>query len=222
MTQSKMQLSNPGNSSQILATAVAGILSLFPDTAPIAVLGSIGVLCWQNEQANKFKQIFQARLNSIHDQLDQLLDLNFMDSPEFLELVLRATEAASRTASEQKHKALANVLVASTVMPTSSFSGKMAMVRIIDQMSEEDLVVLQTLFKIEDAQTGDDNTETRVALKKIQEKLGWIEEEVIVACESLAQLGLTKDRTSSASVNCWNTTILSKRLLQFIIRTADN
>jgi hypothetical protein len=226
MTQLKRQFLNPGNSPQIIATAIVGIISSYAGAEavalPIAIAGSIGMLGWQTAQANKFKQIVAARFDAIENQLDQLLDLDFMSSPEFLELVLRATEAAFRTASEQKHKALANALVASTVRPSSSFSGKMAMIRIIDQMSEEDLVVLKTLFEIEDAQTGDDNTETRVALKKIQEKLGWIEEEVIVACESLAQLGLTKDRTSSASANCWNTTVLSKRLLQFIIRTADN
>jgi hypothetical protein len=222
MTQSKEQLLNPGNSPQIIATAVAGIFSLFANTAPIAVLGSISVLCWQNEQANKFKQTLQARLNSIQNQLDQLLDLDFINSPEFLELVLRATEAASRTASEQKHKALANALVASTVRPSSSFSGKMAIVRIIDQMSDEDLVVLKTLFEIEDAQSRHGDTDGAVALKKIEEELGWIEEEVIVACQSLSQLGLAKDVTSALSVKRWNTTILSKRLLQFIIRTAEN
>jgi hypothetical protein len=221
MTQSKMQLSNPGNSSQILATAVAGILSLFPDTAPIAVLGSIGVLCWQNEQANKFKQIFQARLNSIQDQLDQLLDLNFMDSPEFLELVLRATEAASRTASEQKHKALANALLASTISPTSNFNGKTTIMRIIDQMSEEEMTALRELSIIEDSQINEDGVPGTL-LSVIKAQLGWTEEDLIAAYEGLLQLGLTRDRSGVLfdeevqSRQRWETSALAKRVVQFV------
>ncbi len=219
MPQSKTQLLNPGNSPQIIATAVAGILSLFPDTAPIGVAGSIFVLSWQNEQVGRFKKRVETRLNEIEDHLN----LNSVSSPEFIELFIQATEAAARTASEQKHQALANALVASIVEPTSKFSGKSTIFRIINQISEEELVALKALSGIEGDYAENNNTDRRVVLKEIKEQLGWIEEEdVLLVCQSLLQLGLTKDTSSSTKGNCWNTTALAKPVLQFIIRSADN
>ncbi len=195
MPQSRTQLLNPGNSPLIIATAVAGILNLFPDTAPIGVAGSIFVLSWQNEQVGKFKKRVETRLNEIENHLN----LNSVNSPEFIELLIQAIEAAARTVSEQKHQALANALVASMVEPTSKFSGKSTIIRIINQISEEEIIVLKTLFDIEDDRTKDNNTD-RIVLKEIKEKLQWTEEEdVLVVCQSLLQLGLSKDITSSTS-----------------------
>jgi hypothetical protein len=220
MASSKQQLLHPGNSPQIIATAISGILSLFTETAPIAVAGSIGILCWQNEQVNKFKKRVEIKFSRIESQL---LDFDFINSPKFMELCIQTTEAAAKTASDQKHKALANALVASAIIPTSQFSNKSIVTRILGQISEEELIALQTLFDIEDAQSLSQESDSRVFLSDIRAKLGWSDEDVLTACQGLVQLGLTTDKTSSmAKSTCWNVTTLAKKILQFITDIATD
>jgi hypothetical protein len=230
-----------GSALDLICGGASVILSLFPLTAPIGAAGSFGLLAWQNEQLNKFKDELQKRLEA----LDQnKLDQSALQSDEFKSLVVQAVETASQTGSDLKKQALASALVNSLVLPTSRFTGKQALQRILSQLSDEEIIVLKVLYH-EDSPFGNTPSTTsytsqispdgssRLSLgmseADIAEILGWTEENTLVACQSLLQLGLVHQADSyigpvllysAGSENRgWRITALAEKLISWCRET---
>lgn len=133
----------PKNVSDLIVAGASAILSLNPLTAPIAAVGSFGLLAWQREQQQKFIDEYQRRF----DALDQnKLNHSALESDEFKSLVFQAFESASKTAFDLKRQALASALVSSIVLPTSRFTGKQTLLRLLEQLSDEEMVALKVLY----------------------------------------------------------------------------
>lgn len=173
-----------GSAGDLFVAGAASILGLFPLTAPIGAMGSVGLLAWQSEQQRKFTEEVRRRLQS----LDQTkLDRAALESDEFKALVIQAVEAASRSASNLRRQALAQALANSVIFPTSQIKNKQTLLRIMSQMSEEEMLVLTALNEGKDA-IGEESIGLR--LVEVAELRHWSEEETLLACQGLLQLGL--------------------------------
>lgn len=199
---------------------VSTILSLFPGMAAFGAIGSFGLFAWQSEQQQKLENDVRQRVQVLDSTK---LDRNFLESEDFLALVFQATEAVSTSASDVKRRNLANALVASVTIPTSQFSGKQTIIRLINQMSDEEMSALKALSQLEDNLLPDNNKQG-ISTKDIAGKLDWNTEDTIATCEGLIQLGLALDmegvlfRTTGQFREIWGTTTLAQRVIKFSIR----
>lgn len=208
------------------------ILSLIPFTAPIGAASSFGLFVWQKEQQRKFVDECQTRF----DALDQSkLDYSALESDEFKSLVIQAVETASKTASDLKQQALASALANSIILPTSQFTGKQALLRLLEQLSDEEMVTLKVLYDEElPLEKRQPANAIPAAMKQcvrlgmseaiVAEKLGWSQEEALIACQGLRQLGLAHEPDpdsgaillENASPHCnWRVTALAERLIEW-------
>lgn len=223
----------PKNVSDLIVAGASAILSLNPFTAPIAAVGSFGLLAWQREQQQKFIDEYQRRF----DALDQnKLDHSALESDEFKSLVVQAVETASKTASDLKRQALASALVSSIVLPTSRFTGKQALLRLLEQLSDEEMVALKVLYDEElpleerrPASAIPAGLLPRVRLgmseTDVAARLGWSQEDALVACQGLRQLGLAHEPDPDMSgvltsenappERGWRVTALAEKLIKW-------
>jgi hypothetical protein len=212
-----------GSAAELISGGASLILSLFPLTAPIGAAGSFGLLAWQNEQLNKFKDELQKRLES----LDQnKLDQSALQSDEFKSLVVQAVETASQTASDSKKQVLASALVNSVVLPTSRFTGKQVLLRVLSQLSDEEMVVLKILYdeELSLAAKTSENLHDSVSEADVAKKIDWREEDIRVTCEGLFQLGLVYDPlvgswTQAGLRGYWRITALAEKLISWCCET---
>lgn len=221
------------NVSDLIVAGTSAILSLNPLTAPIAAVGSFGLLAWQREQQQKFINEYQRRF----DALDQdKLDHSALESDEFKSLVIQAVETASKTASDLKRQALASALVSSIILPTSRFTGKQALLRLIAQLSDEEMMALKVLYDEEpplEERRPQSAMPTSLLLRvrlgmsetDVATRLGWSQEDALVACQGLRQLGLTHepDPDSGAILTenappkrGWRVTAMAEKLIKWV------
>lgn len=217
----------------ITATVIA-VLSNFSkakvgtDISQAGIFTAVGIeagfIGWQTLQLNKFKERFKRRFVALkQDKLDK----EFLESDKFKSLVIQVVESASKTASENKQKALANVLANSVVLPTSEYKHKETLVRVLSQLSDEEMQALKIIYdeelrliaaKKEDREKNKGiNYELHIVKgEEITKKLGWEEEDTQIACEGLSQLALVYDRSSGfSSATGWRITSLAKKLIEF-------
>ncbi|MGB3692784.1 MAG: hypothetical protein WA999_08670 [Spirulinaceae cyanobacterium] len=207
-----------------IITTVTGILNLVPHLVPVSLGIGSGFLTWQTFQLNKFQERVRRRLIALDEDK---LDKDFLESDEFISLVVQAVEAASKTASEIKQKTLANVIANSVVLPTSKYKNKEALLRIVSQMSNEEMQALKVLYDEEhrlvtaeknDREENKGNNHQLYVVKgeEIAQKLGWKEEDTRITCEGLSQLALIYDRsTGFSSATGWRISTLAKKLIEF-------
>lgn len=213
-----------GQTGDILASGTASILSLFPLTAPLGAMINFSLFTWQGEQLNKFKNACENRINAIDKNK---LDISVLDSDEFKSLVWQAVEAASTTGSELKRQILAGAIVNSIVLPTSKVTGKTFMLRILKELSDEEINVLKVFY--------DERNLSRGLTKfYVANKLQLNQEDVLITCQALGQLGLlsppnhTREHQgdphipgtivlggSSNVMVDWRITALAERLIQW-------
>lgn len=99
---------------------------------------------WEESNARDFHDELEERLRRIErEKVDEV----YFNSDEFISLFAQATETASKTASDLKRQALAKALVNSLVTPTSELPGKQALLRVLSQMSDEEMIALSALYK---------------------------------------------------------------------------
>lgn len=221
----------PKNVSDLIVAGVSAILSVNPLTAPIGAMGSFGLLVWQREQQQKFIDAYQRKF----DALDQnKLDHSALESDEFKSLVVQAVEIASKTASDLKRQALASALVSSIVLPTSRFTGKQALLRLLEQLSDEEMVALKVLYdeepRLEERRPSSAipaGSLPRVLIgmseADIASRLGWSQEDALVACQGLRQLGLAHEPDDlgpsilldGADKRDWRVTALAEKLIKW-------
>lgn len=221
------------NVSDLIVAGASAILSLNPFTAVIGAAGGFGLFVWQREQQQKFINEYRRRF----DTLDQdKLDHSALESDEFKSLVVQAVEAASKTVSDLKRQALANALINSVVLPTSSFTGKQALLRLLDQLSDEEVVALKVLYdeelpleKRQPASTTPAKLlpcSIRLGISEtvVAARLEWSQEDALVACQGLRQLGLAHepDPDSGAILTenappkrGWRVTAIAEKLIQW-------
>lgn len=214
-----------GSAADLVVAGVSSILSLFSLTAPIGAMGSFGLLAWQNEQQQKFMHEVRQRLERVDKtKIDQFA----VESDEFKALAVQAVEAASKSASELKRQALAQSLINSVTLPTSQFSSKQTLLRILSQMSDEEILALTVLYKEEPlvaAEIENYAAENRprvvgVSEAEVASKYEWSEEETRVACEGLSQLGLVYDAVVGGigyKRGTWRITLIASRLIELCI-----
>jgi hypothetical protein len=214
----------PGSVKDLLAVGASTILSLFPATAPVGAMGSYGLFVWQREQLNKFIDECKQRF----DRLDQdKLDRTALESDEFKSLLLQAVEIGAETASDLKRKALASAISNSVVLPTSQFTGKQALLRVLSQLDDQEMLALGVFSDeeprlVEYEATMQEHKLSRrgfVTEADVARKLGWNEEEASVVCEGLSQLGLIYSTTFGAVLtktrDTWRITVLAKKLIKW-------
>lgn len=227
------QKNAPQNVSDLIAAGVSSVLSLIPLTAPIGAVGSFGLLVWQREQQQKF--IFECQRR--FDTLDKSkLDRSALESDEFKVLVVQAVETAARTASGLKRQALASALVSSVVLPTSRFTGKQALLRLLEQISDEEMVALKVLcdeelpleeIRPKSAIPTGELPRVRLGMKEadVAARLGWSEEDALIACQGLRQLGLVHEPDPDMSYvitdnnapeeRGWRVTAIAEKLIKW-------
>lgn len=212
MTQDNQERKH-GSTSDLIAAGASAVLGLFPLTAPIAVISNFGLFAWQKDQQEKFIHEVQQRLETLDTTK---LDQSALESNEFKSVVIQVMETALKSASDLKRQALAQALVNSIVLPTSRFTGKQALFRILSQISDEEILTLSILQKGKAA----DNLNKSVGLAEIANKLQWSEQEAKVACEGLLQLGLILDAEAGRMGNqriheYWHTTALGDKFVKW-------
>lgn len=200
------------------------ILTLLSSTTPLvlgATVSGFVVSVWSREQQNKLLDKLNKQLNERINETNAELNKPALNFDEFMELFVQAMDIASESKSEMKRQSLAKALVNSLIPPTSQFTGKQALLRILAQLSDEEMVVLKVLYdEVIDAQN--QGNFPAVSVTQIAEKLGWKQDETSVTCLELAQLFLVSD----ASIGQWNSfghehevwrlTPLATKLIQWV------
>jgi hypothetical protein len=226
------QKNAPQNISDLMVAGASAILSVIPLTAPIGAAGSFGLLVWQREQQQKFVDEWRQKF----DALDKSkLDRSALESDEFKSLVIQAVESASKTASNLKRQALASALVSSIVLPTSRFTGKQALLRLLEQLSDEEMVALQVLYDEEppleerrpkSAIPDGELLRVRLGMSEadVAARLEWSKDDALVACQGLRQLGLAHEPDPDLGAiltedappkRGWRVTALAEKLIKW-------
>ena len=144
------------------------------------------------------------------------LDRGFAYGDEFFELVIRVARAVSETASEVKQEAFARMLVNSSQASDSAFNDKLLLARILEQISESEILVLTHLERLNRRQG---NTFTTMAQSEIADVLHWPSDDVQVALDGLRQLGLVQPRIDNSPgtdrySHYWDLQDVAYRLIQ--------
>lgn len=189
-----------------LEPAIAGaaeLINAIPIFGPIiSVPISGGMVAWQNHNLNKLIESLQQKITALdNSKVDQI----FLKSDEFISLIIQAVDAAMKTSSESRCDALANALLCSVVPPTSLYIGKQSLIRVLAQISDEEMLVLKILYEEEidfDKNQGQPGEKAipLVSIAEIAAKLKWEYLDALVACQALMQLGLAYDPL----VGSWN------------------
>jgi len=211
-------------STEIGLAGLVQILTLLSSPVPL-VAGATGFgflsYLWGREQQNKLLDELQKQINERINETNAKLNEPALSFDEFMELFVQAMDIASKSKSELKRQALAKALVNSLIPPTSQFTGKQTLLRILSQLSDEEMVALKVLYDgaIEAQNQGD---LPHVPVTKVAEKLGWEEEEAYVTCEALAQLLLLSDASQGQwnsfghEHEVWRITALATTLIQWV------
>ncbi|NMF59126.1 hypothetical protein [Pseudanabaena yagii] len=149
-------------------------------SAPIAA----GMVAWQNKNLNNFILSVKQKFASLEESK---IDYAFLETDQFKDIILQTLDAAVRTSSEIKCNALANALMFSATLPTSKHIGKQSCIRVISQISDEEILVLQVLYEVEHQK------DPKIQLHEIADRLGWEDLDVKVTVYGLIQLGLAYD-----------------------------
>lgn len=222
----------PTNVGDLIVAGVSAIMSLNPFTAVVGAASSFGLFAWQKKQQQKFVDECQTRFNALDNSK---LDRSALESDEFKSLVIQAVETASKTASDLKRQALASALANSIVLPTSQFTGKQALLRLLEQLSDEEMEALKVLYneepsleKSQPASAIPAGMKPRVRLgiseTVVAAKLRWSQENALIACQGLRQLGLAHEpdpdsgailMESAPPQRDWRVTALAERLIEW-------
>jgi hypothetical protein len=204
---------NLGNSGEIALSGSAQVLTLLGAicAAPLGVaLTAIGagttviLSAWQIEQQKKLIEEISKALASI-DKAQ--LNKDFLESSEFREIVMRICNDASLTASPYKHSALAKGLVHSAIYPQNEMTGKLIFIRIVSQMSDEELRILEVMQNAwEDNVPILGENDLQWSLKDLE--LGQIQ----VSCDGLIQQRVLEPINSEA----WSLSILGRKLVAWL------
>lgn len=127
---------------------VLGLLGTVTMGAPAIAFGALSagasvlIGAYQAEQQKKFLRQVSQELENIDKAK---LDKKILESSEFKEIVIRICQESILISSERKHKALARGLLNSALHSENPKSQKLAYIRIVSQLSDNELVALELM-----------------------------------------------------------------------------
>lgn len=170
--------------------------SSFGIPTALGVLGAGAMTLHQSQNLQKFER----HLKKLLSHLDQTkIDAEFLESERFKDIFIEISEAVRKTSSDTKLNALANILCGCFTKSGSTFINKEGMVRIVINMSEEEMKALYVIWEGEQKFLNQPETRTgstpRVIVQEVSDALGWSAEDALIACHGLEQLNLIADPT---------------------------
>jgi hypothetical protein len=200
-----------------LANATLQIATLFKGTQVAVALGSVGLAAWQEHQAKKLEIRIADKIRTLGMEK---LDRGYIHTDEFHALLLQGVRIAAETASDTKREAIASALVNSAWRP-SKFSGKTMLMRLLDQLSEEELQVAVTIRTSMAFALDDDHATCR----SLARELKWDNADTYVTILGLESLGLVQMRTLDANAQDydieWSLSPLTERLIEWCLPPED-
>jgi hypothetical protein len=210
-------------SAEIGLAGLVQILTLLSSPVPLAAgatgFGFLSYL-WGREKQNKLLEELKKQIDERINETQAKLDEPAISFDEFMELFIQAMDTASKSKSELKQQALAKALVNSVIPPTRQFIGKLALLRILSQLSDEEMIALQVVY--------DEKPHIEqifLVPTKIEARLGCSSQDALVICQSLRQLGLVSEpnfNTNAVSIEYspelqgWRITELAQKLIKWV------
>jgi hypothetical protein len=128
---------------ELIIQASIQILNVFNPV--LAVPAAVGMSIWQRQNVESFRQHVEFVLKELSQRK---LDRADTESDEFKELIMRVTREAGETSSRLKRQVLARALVNSAFMPKGGFQGKLMLLRVLGQISEEEISILSAIHHL--------------------------------------------------------------------------
>lgn len=146
------------------------------------------ISAWEREQQNKWLNELKETLEKRIDEIKTKSEPPSLAFDEFMELFIKTRDITSKSSSDLKRKALANLLVNSVLAKRENFTGEQTALRLIAQLSDEEMLAITAIDKI---QKSDDSKQAfGVSIADIEQEMNWSEQETRIACEALLQLNL--------------------------------
>lgn len=146
------------------------------------------ISAWEREQQNKGFNELKETLEKRIDEIKTKSESSRLTFDEFMERFIKVRDITSKSSSDLKRKALANLLVNSVLAKTEKFTGDETVLRLISQLSNEEMLAITAIDKIQKS----DNSKQAfgVSIADIEQEMKWSEQETRIACEALLQLNL--------------------------------
>jgi hypothetical protein len=146
------------------------------------------ISAWERKQQNKWFNELKETLEKRIDEIKTTSEPSRLTFDEFMELFIKTRDVTSKSSSDLKRKALANLLINSVLAKTEKFTGEQTALRLIAQLSNEEMLAITAIDKI---QKSDDSKQAfGVSITDIEQEMNWSEQETRIACEALLQLNL--------------------------------
>ncbi|HBE19623.1 MAG TPA: hypothetical protein DEG17_10225 [Cyanobacteria bacterium UBA11149] len=181
------------SAADLILAGAGAIASAIPGLSAVGGMISFGQFAWLQENQVKFQKMVENEFRIIGEKLDEKIDRDAIESDEFKSLMLEIVEVAMKSSSELKRQALAKAIVNSVTIPKSKFTGKSILLRIISQMSDEEMAILQLLYEIKHDKSKYESKYEGATTSHISYKLEWNKEDTLVTCQALHQLSLVKE-----------------------------
>jgi hypothetical protein len=206
------EVSALGDSGSIALSGSVQILTLLGAsvTTPLGLAltavgagGTVLLGAWQMEQQKKFIEKITQEISNIDSKK---LDKEVLESSEFKEIVVRIyTEAG--LASSHKQSTFAKGLVNSALYPNSKLTGKLIFIRIVAQLSDEELQILEVM------QNAWMDNVPFLGKDSIQESLLDLDiKQIQLACQGLIQQNVLE----SINPDVWGLSILGRQLAAWL------
>ena len=204
------------------AIVIFGAIGSLNPFVGIGALATTGFSYWQNKNFRKFRDEIEKKFKAV-DQ--EKIDQDFLYSDEFKALVVQGVEAAIRSSSDERCEALANAILSSATLPTSKLNNKQMILRVLAQMTDEEILVLKALYSYEKTLAPNRKKPTDViSTEQISQEVGRDVEETSITCDGLTQLGLAYDAegqyfdSTGQHREIWRITSLGKRVVDYALK----
>jgi hypothetical protein len=183
---------------ELIEALIAGTIQLtaiIPGYGPfISAASTLGYAAYQSRNINQANHLLRKHIATIDETK---LDREFIDSDEFRDIMLQYIEATMKTSSELRCDALVKVFCSCFTKPTSTYINKQAMMRLVTQMSSEEMQVLYIIQREEqifsENQSYKEGKSRDVQVSTIANQLEWNDLNTLIACQGLQQLNLVYD-----------------------------
>lgn len=199
-----------------LISAAVAFLGIVPIAGASA---SAGLSAWQNKNFQKFARVVKQRFERIERST---IDRDFVESDEFKGLIVQSIEAASYSASERRREALAGALLESCTLSKSKLGNKQTIIRALSQMSDDEIIALKVLYRLEQKFDLFERKPTDVVTtQQMSEEIHCGDEETKITCDGLLQLGLAYDAegqyfdSTGQHRQIWRITSLGNRIVEY-------
>lgn len=170
-----------------------GVLSLVP-VLGTAITSALDTRAFQLFERNS-KQ-FSEEVRQLINKLEiEKIDKKFLDSDEFVYLLIEILSRNARTYEQEKVKLYARLFVNATTLSKSTTPYKEGFVRIIDELSVAHILALAFIYDRSSAFTKEDKENNRghVLASEVAEELLITEPRALAYCDQMIRFGLLRD-----------------------------